>query len=70
MKKVVLVILDGWGLAPAWGGNAIEMSETPLLDEIWRKYPHTALKAAEESVGLPRHENGNSEVGHLNIGSG
>ena len=70
MQKVVLIILDGWGLAPAWGGNAIEMAETPNMDNLWRKYPHTQLKAAEESVGLPHHENGNSEVGHLNIGSG
>lgn len=70
MKKVVLVILDGWGMAPAWGGNAIEMSETPNFDSFWRKYPHRELKAAEEAVGLPRHESGNSEVGHLNIGSG
>jgi len=70
MQKVTLIILDGWGLAPAWGGNAIEMAETPNMDNLWRKYPHTQLKAAEEAVGLPRHENGNSEVGHLNIGSG
>lgn len=70
MHKILLVILDGWGLAPAWGGNAIEMAETPNMDKLWRKYPHTELKAAEESVGLPHHENGNSEVGHLNIGSG
>lgn len=70
MKKVVLIILDGWGLAPAWGGNAIEMAETPHLDEFWRKFPRTTLKAAEEAVGLPIHEMGNSEVGHLNIGCG
>jgi len=69
-KKVVLVILDGWGIAPAWGGNAIEMANTPTMDQTWRKFPHTLLKAAEESVGLPHHEPGNSEVGHLNIGCG
>ena len=68
--KVVLIILDGWGLAPAWGGNAISMAETPNMDKFWKNYPHTALKAAEEMVGLPVHEMGNSEVGHLNIGSG
>jgi 2,3-bisphosphoglycerate-independent phosphoglycerate mutase len=62
--------LDGWGLAPAWGGNAIEMAETPNMDNVWKKYPHTELKASEEAVGLPHHEAGNSEVGHLNIGSG
>lgn len=70
MKKVVLIILDGWGIAPAWGGNAIEMAETPNMDGLWKKYPHLQLKAAEEAVGLPHHEPGNSEVGHLNIGSG
>lgn len=70
MRKVVLLIMDGWGLAPAWGGNAIEIAETPNIDSLWRKYPHLELKAAEEAVGLPIHEPGNSEVGHLNIGSG
>lgn len=69
-QKVALVILDGWGYAPAWGGNAVEMAETPNMDNIWRKFPHTVLKAAEEAVGLPHHEPGNSEVGHLNLGSG
>lgn len=68
--KIVLIIMDGWGIAPAWGGNAIEMAETPNLDNLWRKFPHLELKAAEEAVGLPQHEMGNSEVGHLNIGCG
>lgn len=70
MNKVVLIILDGWGIAPAWGGNAITMAETPSFSHFWKQYPHTTLKAAEEAVGLPRHEPGNSEVGHLNIGCG
>lgn len=70
MKKVVLVIIDGWGLAPTWGGNAIEMANTPNMDNLWRGFPHCELKASEEAVGLPHHEAGNSEVGHLNIGSG
>ena len=70
MRKVVLIILDGWGIAPAWGGNAVEMAETPNFDNLWKKFPHIALKAAEEAVGLPHHEPGNSEVGHLNLGSG
>lgn len=68
--KVILIILDGWGYAPPWGGNAVEMADTPNMDNLWRKNPHTTLKAAEEAVGLPRHEPGNSEVGHLNLGSG
>jgi len=70
MHNVVLIILDGWGIAPAWGGNAIAMAETPSFSHFWKTYPHTALKAAEEAVGLPIHEPGNSEVGHLNIGCG
>lgn len=70
MNKVILLILDGWGIAPAWGGNAIEMAETPVFDNLWRSYPHTELSASEEAVGLPEKEPGNSEVGHLNIGSG
>lgn len=70
MKKVLLLILDGWGLAPAWGGNAIEMANTPTIDGLWREYPHLSLQAAQEAVGLPYHEPGNSEVGHLNIGCG
>ena len=49
--KVILVIMDGWGIAPAWGGNAIEMAETPNLDNLWRTYPHLELKASEEAVG-------------------
>jgi len=69
-KKVILIILDGWGNAPAWGGNAIEEAETPAMDNLWRKFPHTIIKAAEGAVGLPIHEPGNSEVGHLNLGSG
>lgn len=69
-KKVILLIMDGWGIAPAWGGNAIEMAQTPNVDSFWRKYPHTELKAAEGAVGLPKHEMGNSEVGHLNLGCG
>lgn len=69
-QRVILIILDGWGYAPAWGGNAVEMAETVNFDNFWRKYPHTIIKASEESVGLPRHEPGNSEVGHLNLGCG
>ena len=68
--KVILVIMDGWGIAPAWGGNAIEMAETPNLDNLWRTYPHLELKASEEAVGLPTHEMGNSEVGHNALGAG
>jgi 2,3-bisphosphoglycerate-independent phosphoglycerate mutase len=64
------VILDGWGCAPPGPGNAIELAETPVFDRLWRTYPHTTLKASGEAVGLPPGQMGNSEVGHLTIGSG
>ncbi len=67
---VVLIILDGWGIAPAWGANAISQSRTPNFDRLWRQYPRAILEASGHYVGLPGHEQGNSEVGHLNIGAG
>jgi 2,3-bisphosphoglycerate-independent phosphoglycerate mutase len=67
---VTLVVLDGWGCAPAGPGNAVELAETPVFDRLWRDYPHTVLKASGEAVGLPEGQMGNSEVGHLTIGSG
>jgi 2,3-bisphosphoglycerate-independent phosphoglycerate mutase len=67
---VALVILDGWGCAPSGPGNAVELAETPVFDRLWRTYPHTTLKASGEAVGLPPGQMGNSEVGHLTIGSG
>jgi 2,3-bisphosphoglycerate-independent phosphoglycerate mutase len=67
---VVLVVLDGWGCAPPGPGNAAELAETPVFDRLWAEYPHTTLKASGEAVGLPPGQMGNSEVGHLTIGSG
>jgi 2,3-bisphosphoglycerate-independent phosphoglycerate mutase len=67
---VVLVILDGWGLAPDGPGNAVSLAETPVMDRLWQEYPHTTLKASGLDVGLPQGQMGNSEVGHLNIGAG
>jgi 2,3-bisphosphoglycerate-independent phosphoglycerate mutase len=67
---VALVILDGWGIAPPGPGNAIELAETPGFDRLWREYPHATLQASGEAVGLPAGQMGNSEVGHLTIGSG
>jgi 2,3-bisphosphoglycerate-independent phosphoglycerate mutase len=67
---VALVILDGWGIAPAGPGNAIELAETPVFDRLWRDFPHAQLAASGEAVGLPAGQMGNSEVGHLTIGSG
>jgi 2,3-bisphosphoglycerate-independent phosphoglycerate mutase len=67
---VALVILDGWGCAPPAPGNAVELADTPNFDRLWRTYPHTTLAASGEAVGLPPGQMGNSEVGHLTIGSG
>ncbi|HEY7830871.1 MAG TPA: 2,3-bisphosphoglycerate-independent phosphoglycerate mutase [Solirubrobacteraceae bacterium] len=67
---VCLVILDGWGLAPAGPGNAVSLADTPVFDELWATYPHTQLTACGRAVGLPDGQMGNSEVGHLNLGAG
>jgi 2,3-bisphosphoglycerate-independent phosphoglycerate mutase len=65
-----LIILDGWGLAPPGPGNAVDLAETTVFDDLWARYPHTTLEASGEAVGLPAGQMGNSEVGHLTIGSG
>src|SRR6266849_346218 len=67
---VVLIILDGWGCASPGPGNAVDLAGTPVFDRLWAEYPHTTLKASGEAVGLPPGQMGNSEVGHLTIGSG
>ena len=67
---VALVVLDGWGLAAAGPGNAVELAETPVFDDLWRRFPHATLAASGEAVGLPPGQMGNSEVGHLTIGAG
>jgi len=67
---VALVILDGWGCAPPGPGNAVELADTPVFDALWRRSPHTRLRASGEAVGLPEGQMGNSEVGHLTIGAG
>jgi 2,3-bisphosphoglycerate-independent phosphoglycerate mutase len=67
---VALVILDGWGCAPPGPGNAVAQAETPVFDALRARYPHTRLAASGEAVGLPAGQMGNSEVGHLTIGSG
>ena len=67
---VVLVILDGWGLAPPGPGNAVDLAQTPVFDRLWSTCAHTTLAASGEAVGLPPGQMGNSEVGHLTIGSG
>jgi 2,3-bisphosphoglycerate-independent phosphoglycerate mutase len=67
---VALVINDGWGCAPPGPGNAITLAETPVFDRLWAEYPHTTIKCSGSAVGLPEGQMGNSEVGHLTIGSG
>jgi 2,3-bisphosphoglycerate-independent phosphoglycerate mutase len=67
---VALVILDGWGCAPPGPGNAVELASTPVFDALWARAPRTTLEASGEAVGLPSGQMGNSEVGHLTIGSG
>jgi 2,3-bisphosphoglycerate-independent phosphoglycerate mutase len=67
---VALVVLDGWGIAPPGPGNAVELAETPVFDRLMAEYPHSQLAASGEAVGLPAGQMGNSEVGHLTIGSG
>ena len=69
-KPVLLMILDGWGIAPASSSNAATLARTPNLDAYFANYPHTQLEASGLEVGLPAGQIGNSEVGHLNIGSG
>ena len=70
MKKVILLILDGWGYSEQNGGNAIKKANTPNMDSYFRDYPWTLLDASGEAVGLPPGQMGNSEVGHLNLGAG
>ena len=66
----VLLVLDGWGIAPPSEGNAITKAKTPNMTALLGKYPHTQLIASGESVGLPANEVGNTEVGHLTMGAG
>ena len=69
-KPIVLAVIDGWGVAPPWGGNAISLAKTPFLNSVKQIFPYSTLEASGEAVGLPKGERGNSEVGHLTIGSG
>ena len=67
---VALVILDGFGCAPPGPGNGVELASTPVFDNLWETFPHTLLQASGAAAGLPEGQMGNSEVGHLTIGSG
>ena len=70
MKKVALIILDGWGHGKEDNSNAILKSKTPFIDSLYQKTPHNELQTDGLAVGLPDGQMGNSEVGHMNIGAG
>lgn len=69
-KPVALIIMDGWGYSESAESNAIMAANTPTYDRLWQNYPHTLISGSGEDVGLPEQQMGNSEVGHLNLGSG
>lgn len=70
MKPIVLTIIDGFGLREEVHGNAMKQAKKVNFDQLWNQYPHSTLEASGQAVGLPEGQMGNSEVGHLNIGSG
>ncbi|MDO7873433.1 2,3-bisphosphoglycerate-independent phosphoglycerate mutase [Hymenobacter sp. ASUV-10] len=69
-KQVLLVILDGWGIAPDPKVSAVDAASTPFFHGLLQRFPHSKLQASGEAVGLPEGQMGNSEVGHMNIGAG
>lgn len=69
-KKVILVIMDGWGLGKVKTSDAIQNANVPFVSSLYTKYPNTTLVTCGEDVGLPEGQMGNSEVGHLNLGAG
>jgi len=69
-KPLVLLILDGWGYREDPADNAIVQAQTPVMDRLWRDYPHSLISGSGMDVGLPEGQMGNSEVGHVNLGSG
>lgn len=69
-KKVLLMILDGWGIAKNPKVSAVDSAQTPYINSLYKKYPHSKLEASGLAVGLPAGQMGNSEVGHMNIGAG
>ncbi|MDQ2862480.1 MAG: 2,3-bisphosphoglycerate-independent phosphoglycerate mutase [Bacteroidota bacterium] len=69
-KKVILIIMDGWGLGKKRESDAIQNANTPFVSSLYKKYSNTTLTTCGEAVGLPEGQMGNSEVGHLNLGAG
>jgi len=70
VNKLILLILDGWGLGKVPSADAILQADTPCFDSLWKSYPHSTLVTFGEDVGLPEGQMGNSEVGHMNLGAG
>lgn len=70
IEPVLLIILDGFGIGPKYAGNAITLANMPFYNYLLKNYPNSELQASGEGVGLPKGEDGNSEVGHMNIGAG
>src|SRR5210317_210615 len=69
-KKVILMILDGWGNSPDPKVSAIDHANTPFIDSLYTKFPYAQLRTDGMHVGLPEGQMGNSEVGHMNLGAG
>lgn len=69
-KPTVLIVLDGWGVAPPGPGNAVALAKTPTMSALWKEFPHTLLLAHGKNVGLPDEQEGNSEAGHMNLSAG
>src|SRR5258708_7379652 len=69
-KRVILVIMDGWGLGKVPSSDAIQHAKTPFVSSLYNQYPNSTLVTCGEAVGLPDGQMGNSEVGHLNLGAG
>ena len=69
-KKVILIVMDGWGLGKIKSADAIQNANVPFVTSLYKKYPNTTLVTCGEAVGLPDGQMGNSEVGHLNLGAG
>src|SRR5688572_4723188 len=69
-RKVILIIMDGWGLGKIKAADAIQNAKVPFVESLYNQYPNTTLTTCGEAVGLPEGQMGNSEVGHLNLGAG
>ena len=69
-RKVILIIMDGWGLGQIKSSDAIQNANVPFVQSLYKQYPNTTLTTCGEAVGLPDGQMGNSEVGHLNLGAG